>query len=356
MASLTTEIVAKWHSAVAAFDAGRLVEARELFSKVQDFSAKILFNLSTVDLLLGDYSAAQKRLTECLTRDSYLAVAYFQQGVVECYLGRLNEGKANFMKAAQNIRSTDFIDYRQLGMPVRLTKEQVRHNSDVVQQRLGMRTYSNVPVKFLFYDCFCSVSDKELMVLPLKQCVFRPAKSLVDNLEKRQFLQAAKLVSAVPDIQPVRKSSSTPTSPTLHRKQFLDVVSTTRPGAHTPPPTRPPPRLPPGTNRSVLGQSICRSVNKSDSELDRPERMAVKSQGWTKGGKHGVPTAPGVVPLAIAADAASIPSGDNPDSNGGIKGQRIPPPVRQAPRLPFAGVNDKKPKPPRPPPPPPKKV
>ena len=58
--SVNRDIVCRWQEAVEAFERNDLEEAMRLFWDIRHFSAKIWFNLSTVDLLLGDYAAADE--------------------------------------------------------------------------------------------------------------------------------------------------------------------------------------------------------------------------------------------------------------------------------------------------------
>lgn len=58
--SVSRDIVRCWQEAVEAVERDRLEDARRLFWDIRHFSAKIWFNLSTVDLLLGDYAAADE--------------------------------------------------------------------------------------------------------------------------------------------------------------------------------------------------------------------------------------------------------------------------------------------------------
>ncbi|XP_070177060.1 NADPH oxidase activator 1-like isoform X2 [Littorina saxatilis] len=186
MSSVNRDIVCRWQEAVLAVESGRLGDARSLLWEIRHFSAKIWYNLAVVHLMENDYSAADQKFEECLLRDRYLAVAHFQRGVIACLQGRLSAAQEMFARAQEHVRNSDLIDYRQLGLALRLTQKQIEHNQGAVEKCLRKQQ----PVM--------KTSLEELEILPL--AMFRPAKSLVDNLQKQQFLQEAKVVSSVPHI------------------------------------------------------------------------------------------------------------------------------------------------------------
>lgn len=224
-----------WQSAVEAVDRGDYKQAQQLFTTINHFSAKMAYNASVVCFKIGDMVAADEKLRECTERDSYLAVAYFQRAVIACLQGRLMDGKAMFIKTSQNMRGAACIDYKQLGLPLYLTQQMVKQNLDVVEATIRS------------HEARKQMNLWELQTL--SECVFRPPRTMVANLEKKEFLSAAKVVSSVPDIvmqntKPVvGKCSSAPVSPSSHRK--LSVGLSCQQGPHTPPPSRPPPCLPP---------------------------------------------------------------------------------------------------------------
>lgn len=75
---VSPKIVSVWQKAVEAFDDNRLEEAREQFREIHDHSAKISFNLATVDLLSKNYAAALEVLTEWRMQISifYMSMIY----------------------------------------------------------------------------------------------------------------------------------------------------------------------------------------------------------------------------------------------------------------------------------------
>ncbi|XP_076436866.1 uncharacterized protein LOC143276264 [Babylonia areolata] len=241
---VSPDIVRKWQSAVEAVEDEKFGKATSLFWEIRNFSAKIWFNLGIVDILQNNFLAADEKLKECLQRDDYLAVAHFQRGVIACQQGRLTEGRGMFADALRNLRNSESIDYKQLGLDLCLSRQQVQHNQMTIDKYLT----ANRPTT--------KIPENELKTLPAK--LFRPARSLVDNVEKKQFLPAAKVISAVPDIVQKKdgnrviraQSSSAPTSPSALRRQALPPPP---PPSHAhgsftpPPPSRPPPRLPPST-------------------------------------------------------------------------------------------------------------
>ena len=69
---------------------------------------------------------------ECYQRavklDSYLAVAYFQQGVSNFLVGDFEEALANFNDTLLYLRGNTFIDYEQLGLKFKLFSCEVLFN------------------------------------------------------------------------------------------------------------------------------------------------------------------------------------------------------------------------------------
>ncbi|KAL8559809.1 hypothetical protein ACOMHN_030145 [Nucella lapillus] len=292
---INCDIVRTWQNAVEAVEDGRLEEAVSLFLEIQHYSAKIWFNLSTVDILQGNFKAAYEKLKECLQRDKYLVVAHFQRGVVACCQGRLRAAREMFMQAEKNLRHSDSIDYNQLGLDLRLTRQQILHNMTTVDNYLrANRQMTEIP-------------ERELELLP-PVSLFRPARSLVDNIEKKNFLQSAKVISAVPEIardqhgNVVRhsQSSSAPTSPSTHRRKGLNPQPTAArtPPPSRPPPCRPPPRLPP-SSRAHSGTSH-RHDDSARQEVgsrgpDGPATMVVQ-QGAKSGGSSCLPRSGAALP------------------------------------------------------------
>ena len=78
------------------------------------------------------YVATDGSQVECYQRavklDTYLAVAYFQQGVSNFLVGDFEEALANFNDTLLYLRGNTFIDYDQLGLKFKLFSCEVLFN------------------------------------------------------------------------------------------------------------------------------------------------------------------------------------------------------------------------------------
>ncbi|XP_055206253.2 NADPH oxidase activator 1 isoform X6 [Gorilla gorilla gorilla] len=139
MASLG-DLVRAWHLGAQAVDRGDWARALHLFSGVPAPPARLCFNAGCVHLLAGDAEAALRAFDQAVTKDSCMAVGFFQRGVANFQLARFQEALSDFWLALEQLRGHAAIDYTQLGLRFKLQAWEVLHNVASAQCQLGLWT------------------------------------------------------------------------------------------------------------------------------------------------------------------------------------------------------------------------
>ncbi|XP_078685782.1 neutrophil cytosol factor 2-like isoform X12 [Branchiostoma floridae x Branchiostoma belcheri] len=201
-----------WDEGVAACDRGEFRTALEKFTGIQDPSAKILFNIGTVQMALGQVQPAAKSFSSTLEKDEHLSVAYFQRGLANFKCGRDQEGLRDFQESYQRLRRNALIDYKQLGLRYKLCACEVLYNTALVHFKLGQTAQCKemlLEAQKVKIEPRHNVIDKALECLDRHQTfqpiempsnvLFRPATSIIQNLEKKDYLGKAKVVSSITD-------------------------------------------------------------------------------------------------------------------------------------------------------------
>ncbi|XP_033094287.1 NADPH oxidase activator 1 isoform X5 [Trachypithecus francoisi] len=214
MASLG-DLVRAWHLGAQAVDRGDWANALHLFLGVPAPPARLCFNAGCVHLLAGDAEAALRAFDQAVTKDTCMAVGFFQRGVANFQLARFQEALSDFRLALAQLRGHAAIDYTQLGLRFKLQAWEVLYNVASAQCQLGLWTeaagslreaMSNWPEGSL--NSLDSALDQVQRQgsLPPRQVprgeVFRPYRRHLEHLEPVDFLGKAKVVaSAIPDDQ-----------------------------------------------------------------------------------------------------------------------------------------------------------
>nr|XP_024201786.1 NADPH oxidase activator 1 isoform X4 [Pan troglodytes] len=139
MASLG-DLVRAWHLGAQAVDRGDWARALHLFSGVPAPPARLCFNAGCVHLLAGDAEAALRAFDQAVTKDTCMAVGFFQRGVANFQLARFQEALSDFWLALEQLRGHAAIDYTQLGLRFKLQAWEVLHNVASAQCQLGLWT------------------------------------------------------------------------------------------------------------------------------------------------------------------------------------------------------------------------
>nr|XP_057916898.1 neutrophil cytosol factor 2 [Doryrhamphus excisus] len=200
----------QWDEAVTCVDRQELPQALQMFLDIQDPNSKICFNIGCLQLLNQNLDAAEKAFDCSISKDEHLAVAFFQRGITFYKKERFEESIGDFQLALKALRGNQLIDYKALGLRYKLYACEVLHNMALAEAHLGQweRAQKNL-VKALEYktDAKLSIMDRAMQSI-LKQKVFkavefpstvlfRPNKHYVAELEKKDYLGKAKVVSSV---------------------------------------------------------------------------------------------------------------------------------------------------------------
>ncbi|XP_003726751.2 uncharacterized protein LOC576602 isoform X1 [Strongylocentrotus purpuratus] len=224
------DTIATWYEGVLAFERGESSEALNQLNSIVDPSAKILYNIGILQKSLGQLEDANSILKEVVSRDPHLAIGHFQSGVVLGLLGRGDDAWHAFEKARETLRGK-MINYKPLGLQYKLHKCEVLHNQAWAYNELDQRDWARNQLEEAreckadprhdkiedSYRAFTSGRSFKLYELP-KPLLFKPPKSKIDNLDRKDYLGKAKIVAKLPT---VRKRSSTP--PPLKTSSSLGV-------------------------------------------------------------------------------------------------------------------------------------
>ncbi|XP_041580219.1 NADPH oxidase activator 1 isoform X1 [Vulpes lagopus] len=207
------DLVHDWHRGVQAVARGDWGCALRLFSGDPDPPAKMCFNLGCVHLLAGDPEAALRAFDQAVTKDTCLAVGFFQRGVANFQLERFQEALSDFRLALAQLRGNAAIDYTQLGLRFKLKTWEVLFNVGAAQCALGLWAEAAGSLEEALCkgpegtreDLHAALAQvQKQATLQLRQVprgeVFRPHRRYVEHLEPVDFLGKAKVVSsAIPD-------------------------------------------------------------------------------------------------------------------------------------------------------------
>ncbi|XP_025843682.1 NADPH oxidase activator 1 isoform X2 [Vulpes vulpes] len=207
------DLVHDWHRGVQAVARGDWGCALRLFSGDPDPPAKMCFNLGCVHLLAGDPEAALRAFDQAVTKDTCMAVGFFQRGVANFQLERFQEALSDFRLALAQLRGNAAIDYTQLGLRFKLKTWEVLFNVGAAQCALGLWAEAAGSLEEALCkgpegtreDLHAALAQvQKQATLQLRQVprgeVFRPHRRYVEHLEPVDFLGKAKVVSsAIPD-------------------------------------------------------------------------------------------------------------------------------------------------------------
>ncbi|XP_060245619.1 NADPH oxidase activator 1 isoform X4 [Meriones unguiculatus] len=132
--------VRDWHQGVMAVAREDWDCALCLFSNVREPLAKMYFNMGCVHLMAGDPEAALRAFDQALTKDTCMAVGFFQRGMANFKLERFQEAVSDFQLALAQLRGNAAIDYTQLGLHFKLQAWEVLYNKASAQCRAGLWT------------------------------------------------------------------------------------------------------------------------------------------------------------------------------------------------------------------------
>ncbi|XP_044898925.1 NADPH oxidase activator 1 isoform X4 [Felis catus] len=114
------DLLREWDRGAQAVARGDWDCALRLFSGYPEPSARMCFNVGCVHLLAGNPEAALRAFDQAVTKDTCMAVGFFQRGVASFQLERFQEALCDFRLALAQLRDNTAIDYTQLGLRFKL--------------------------------------------------------------------------------------------------------------------------------------------------------------------------------------------------------------------------------------------
>ncbi|KAK1892352.1 Neutrophil cytosol factor 2 [Dissostichus eleginoides] len=207
---LYTELLRLWDGAVQSADSQDWVGALSQLQQISEPTSRTLFNTASAQLMLGQLHLALKALDLTIAKDERLAVGFFQRAAVMMQIDRLEEALSDCIWAQKHMRGNTVIDYRQLGLRFKLYSWQVLYNAAAVYCRMGQweqarevllsASQERGGVRGGNIEAALDSILREEVLAPLlvpDNVVFRPRKQDVEQLQQRDFLGKAKVISSM---------------------------------------------------------------------------------------------------------------------------------------------------------------
>ncbi|XP_048857107.1 NADPH oxidase activator 1 isoform X2 [Brienomyrus brachyistius] len=207
---LYTELLQLWDQAVQAVDGRDWQGALTKLQEITEPTSRTLFVTAAAHLALGQLEPAIRTLDQVIAKDERLAVGFFQRAGVHMLAGRLEEALGDCIWAQKHMRENSVIDYRQLGLRYKLYSWQVLYNAAAVYSRMGLWEKGRNILATASQEkggarggivemALDSLSRKDILspLLVPEGEVFRPRKQDVEQLQLRDFLGKAKVISSV---------------------------------------------------------------------------------------------------------------------------------------------------------------
>jgi len=207
--SLTSpEDIQAWFEAVQLYDAGKIEESIEKFYEVSLQNSRILFNLGCCFLTLNDTKLASRKYTLAVDNDQHLAVGFFMRGLTSYLHQDYKASMQHFEQAKVLLRGNKYLDYKQLGLNFQLYECEILSNQAVMTYHLGdidlakeylLKAVSSKAEKKheKITEMLHLIQSGEPIVPfnPPQSQIFRPPKSYVNNLKKKDYLGKSKVLS-----------------------------------------------------------------------------------------------------------------------------------------------------------------
>ncbi|XP_041854754.1 NADPH oxidase activator 1-like [Melanotaenia boesemani] len=207
---LYIELLQLWNESVQALDARDWQGALAKLQQITEPTSRILFNTASAHLALGQLDMALQDLDLTIAKDERLAVGFFQRAAVLMQMDRLEAALSDCIWAQKHMRGNVIIDYRQLGLRYKLLSWQVLYNTAAVYCRMGqweqarevLLSASQERGAARGTDIEVALNSVERKVVPApllvpEGVVFRPRKQDIEQLQQRDFLGKAKVISSV---------------------------------------------------------------------------------------------------------------------------------------------------------------
>ncbi|XP_034548125.1 NADPH oxidase activator 1-like isoform X2 [Notolabrus celidotus] len=207
---LYTELLRLWDEAVQKVDAKDWDGVLAKLDEISEPTSRTLFIAASAYLALGDLDQAMKALDLTIAKDQRLAVGFFQRAAVMMQVDRLEEALSDCIWAQKHMRANIVIDYRQLGLRFKLYSWQVLYNAAAVYCRMGQWEQAREVLLSASQEkgggrggnievALDSIMREEILapLLVPEGTVFRPRKQDVEQLQQKDFLGKAKVISSM---------------------------------------------------------------------------------------------------------------------------------------------------------------
>ena len=108
------------------------LKAIAIFQEIEPPSAQILFNIGCCRFNAKKYAEAEQSFQQCIVKDKYLAVAFYQLAITQAYLEKMAESVKSFYSCTKAMRNNAFIDYKQLNMKCKIYECDALYNIAMV--------------------------------------------------------------------------------------------------------------------------------------------------------------------------------------------------------------------------------
>ncbi|KAM4578247.1 NADPH oxidase activator 1 isoform 1-T1 [Fundulus diaphanus] len=207
---LYNELLRLWNESVQAMDAKDWEGALAKLEQITEPTSRTHFNAALAHLALGQTDMALRSLDFTVAKDERLAVAFFQRAALMMQVDRLEEALSDCIWAQKHMRGNVVIDYRQLGLRYKLYSWQVLYNAAAVYSRMGQWEQATDILLSATQErgqgrvgnievAFKSIERKEALnpLMVPEGLVFRPRKQEIEQLQQRDFLGKAKVISSM---------------------------------------------------------------------------------------------------------------------------------------------------------------
>jgi hypothetical protein len=203
------EQLIRWKAASDSFDSGDYELSITQFQSFADTS-KLYFNIGQIGMKLKDSYCALDAFDRAIELDNWLAIAYFQRGVVFYYGEDIEAALDNFQTCYEKLRGNSYINYTQLGLNYKLHESYVIFNIALCFLLLGEESRANKyfnearnsatesDVDTRNIDDAIRLGNEAVEVLPYEipdSLLFRPQEDVLKNAGKIDYLGKSKIVA-----------------------------------------------------------------------------------------------------------------------------------------------------------------
>lgn len=204
----TADDISLWYDAIQLYEAGLVEEALDIFMNKVKQNAKMIINAGCCYLRKNDLKTAADIFERAVTQDKHMALGYYYLGLTHFFLKNNKVALEAFEKTFDLLRGNRFVDYRQLGYNYQLYACEVLTNiaaactrlsefdkaKDILKQASGMKTEKKHEMITEIIQNFENGKLFKPFVPPQSE-LFRPSKAAVANIQKKNYLGTAKVIS-----------------------------------------------------------------------------------------------------------------------------------------------------------------